>query len=81
MSSCCAVESHANAQPPKTGWRSRLFAWFNKPGDGAMQQMRAIKSRLFAQMPLNAHVLDVGIGSGPNLQYYILRVRPLALNG
>ena len=81
-----SATSHAAAQPAdqmdrhdgppeKTGWRSRLFAKWQKPPDGARQQMQAAKSLLFAQLPLNASILDVGIGGGPNLNYYVLRVR------
>ncbi|CDP00354.1 unnamed protein product [Coffea canephora] len=59
-------------RPPKPDWYEELYAWvmgkFNK---GYEAEIAGYKSQLFANLRGKANkILEVGVGTGPNLKYY-----------
>ncbi|CAL1370646.1 unnamed protein product [Linum trigynum] len=58
--------------PPRPGWYEELYAWvLNSATEAYEAEVAEYKSRLFSELKGKAkEVLEIGIGTGPNLKYY-----------
>ena len=56
------------------GWYDRAFAWVMAHDEAYQAAIAPVKQQLFKHMPANAQVLEVGIGTGPNLAFYASKV-------
>jgi hypothetical protein len=76
MCACIAGTDQLHQEPDlKRGLRSKLFAYFHTKGADMKGSLLPVTAQLFALLPLQANVLDVGIGSAPHVWFYKLRVR------
>ncbi len=66
-----AIADHAKsvAEPARTGWRKRVFAWMMSKGNAKYE--RAVAERKRALLgALSGTVVEIGPGAGANLSYF-----------